>query len=96
MSQEKGIPINSIPNYMKYPFMAIKVVQNGVMIIITRSQFDSQQVFIPLDNAIQLCIDFIPTLPYGTQQDIIKSIQTANKSNSDITRAMQAVKEGRV
>lgn len=75
-----------------FPFMAIRVVGNGVMIIITRSQFDSQQVFIPLENAIQLCADFIPTLPHGLQQDLIHRIHEANNVNKDITRAIKAVK----
>lgn len=79
---------------ISYPLMTIQSTPQGVVVTIVYSQFKQEQILIAIPNAVQMCIDFIPKLPYGVQQDIIQAVHKANKANMDINRAVKAVKNG--
>jgi hypothetical protein len=74
-----------------YPFMTIQVSPQGMVVTIVSSQFEAQKIVVPTENCINFCAEFIPTLPKGTQQDLIRSIHDANKTNADIARAIKPV-----
>ena len=82
-------PMQQAPSY---PFMTIQPCPQGMKISIVSSQFDAQIIVVPVENCINFCADFIPTLPHGMQQDLIHRIHEANNTNKEITRAIKAVK----
>ncbi len=75
-----------------YPFMTIQVAQQGMVVTIVSSKFEAQTIIVPIENCINFCAEFIPTLPHGTQQDLISRVHKANKSNADIARAIKPIK----